>query len=169
MTNTIPIIYSTILYIEMSMYKQAPSAYAIIPTHEGYTYLFNCYLDSPTCQCKPIVLRNGKYYPMLSSPQIWIGITSVLNFNYAEYAEYAEYEEWLEQFCIQVCGSCATHPQKLFPPWSPIFTGVCTRQSHIQPPNHRPVWIIVLLMRRPPSGPPAQGHGPSIYQYYSVL
>ena len=34
--NNIPLIFGTIIYIGLSMYKQVPSAYVIIPTHEGY-------------------------------------------------------------------------------------------------------------------------------------
>ena len=37
-------------------------------------YLFNCYLSCYTCKCGPIILSNEKYYIMIFSPKIWIGI-----------------------------------------------------------------------------------------------
>ena len=47
-------------------------------------YLFDCYLAFHTYQWGSILLVNVKYYPMLSSPQIWID-PSAPNFTQAEY------------------------------------------------------------------------------------
>ena len=37
-------------------------------------YLFYFYLTYHRWQCVPVLLSNGKCYPIFSSPQIWIGI-----------------------------------------------------------------------------------------------
>ena len=44
-----------------------------LPTRDTF-YLFTCYFAYHKSQCRNILLRNGKSYPILSSPQIWTGI-----------------------------------------------------------------------------------------------
>ena len=44
MYNIISLNFGTIIYIELSMSKQALSFYVIIPTQKGYIYLFNWYM-----------------------------------------------------------------------------------------------------------------------------
>ena len=37
-------------------------------------YLLDCYFAYHVCQCVPILLSNGRCYPMFSSPNIIIGV-----------------------------------------------------------------------------------------------
>ena len=80
------------------MYKQSPSDYVIILTHEGYILNLQLLLGLPytTMWTYPpekwkilshvILTSNIDCYP------------TVLNFTASKYDEYDEYYEWLEQF-----------------------------------------------------------------------
>ena len=108
MFNIIPLIYGTIFYTELSMSKQSPSDYNIIPTHKGYILplqllLVLLYMPMRTYYFdgRRILSHGLPYMPMrtyyyeewkILSHAVLIPnmdwYPSVLNFTEAEYAEY---------------------------------------------------------------------------------
>ena len=57
------------------MSKQAPSAYVIIPKTKGNILPLQFSLGLPYMPMRTYPTEKWKYYPMLFSPQIWIGIS----------------------------------------------------------------------------------------------
>ena len=90
MSNIIPLICGIIVYIELSMCKQVPSTYVIIPTHEGYILPLGLLLGLP---CKSMRTYPPEACKIISHAVLIPNMdrnTSALHFTEPEYDEYGE-------------------------------------------------------------------------------